>query len=51
MSGDAVLWVAAVAAVVVLALVRVPVTLDFPPRQRSSAASAQVTGQLRVRSG
>ncbi|MET7291577.1 MraY family glycosyltransferase [Streptomyces griseoloalbus] len=50
-SGGAVLWVAAVAAVVVLALVRLPVTPVFRPRQRSSDASPQVTGQLRVRNG
>ncbi|MFG3004489.1 MraY family glycosyltransferase [Streptomyces calvus] len=50
-SGEALLWTGAVAAVVVLALVRLPVTPVFRPRQRSSDASSQVTGQLRVRSG
>ncbi|MFI1419297.1 MraY family glycosyltransferase [Streptomyces sp. NPDC020731] len=50
-SGGAVVWVAAVAAVVVLAFVRLPVTPVFRPRQRSSEASPQVTGRLRVRSG
>ncbi|WP_149548097.1 undecaprenyl/decaprenyl-phosphate alpha-N-acetylglucosaminyl 1-phosphate transferase [Streptomyces marokkonensis] len=50
-SGGAVLWVAAVAVVVVLAFVRLPVTPVFRPRQRSSSASSQVTGQLRVRNG
>lgn len=51
MSGGAVLWVAGVAVVVVLVLVRLPVTPVFRPRQRSSSASSQVTGQLRVRNG
>ncbi|MFF1276057.1 undecaprenyl/decaprenyl-phosphate alpha-N-acetylglucosaminyl 1-phosphate transferase [Streptomyces marokkonensis] len=50
-SWGAVLWVAAVAVVVVLAFVRLPVTPVFRPRQRSSSASSQVTGQLRVRNG
>ncbi|MFF5156306.1 MraY family glycosyltransferase [Streptomyces sp. NPDC000348] len=50
-SGGAAVWVAAVAAVVVLALVRLPVTPVFRPRQRSSEASSQVTGRLRVRNG
>ncbi|MFG2514658.1 MraY family glycosyltransferase [Streptomyces sp. NPDC048584] len=50
-SGSAVLWVAAVAAVIVLALARVPVTPVFRPRQRSAEASGQVTGRLRVRNG
>lgn len=49
--GSAVLWVAAVAAVIVLAFVRLPVTPVFRPRQRSSSVSSQVTGQLRVRNG
>ncbi|MEW1867779.1 MraY family glycosyltransferase [Streptomyces caelestis] len=51
MSGGAVVWVAAVAAVVVLALVRLPVTPVFRPRQRSTEASPQVTERLRVRNG
>ncbi|MDT0405752.1 MULTISPECIES: MraY family glycosyltransferase [Streptomyces] len=50
-SGSAALWVAAVAAVIVLALARVPVTPVFRPRQRSAEASVQVTGRLRVRNG
>ncbi|MFJ3985501.1 MraY family glycosyltransferase [Streptomyces fungicidicus] len=50
-SGGAALWVAAVAAVVVLALLRLPVTPVFRPRQRSSEASVQVSERLRVRSG
>ncbi|GHH91191.1 MraY family glycosyltransferase [Streptomyces capillispiralis] len=50
-SGGAVGWVAAVAAVVVLALVRLPVTPVFRPRQRTATTSSQVTGQLRVRNG
>lgn len=50
-SGGAVVWVAAVAAVVVLALVRLPVTPVFRPRQRSAEASPQVTRRLRVRNG
>ncbi|MEZ3179239.1 undecaprenyl/decaprenyl-phosphate alpha-N-acetylglucosaminyl 1-phosphate transferase [Streptomyces pimonensis] len=50
-SGGAVVWVAAVVMVVVLALVRLPLTPVFRPRQRSSEASSQVTRQLRVRSG
>ncbi|MFE2275847.1 MraY family glycosyltransferase [Streptomyces sp. NPDC059454] len=50
-SGGAVVWVAAVAVVVVLALVRLPITPVFRPRQRSAEASPQVTEQLRVRSG
>ncbi|MFD7772370.1 MraY family glycosyltransferase [Streptomyces sp. NPDC059787] len=50
-SGGAVVWVAAVAAVVVLALVRLPVTPVFRPRQRSSEASPQVRERLRVRNG
>ncbi|MFF8031583.1 MULTISPECIES: undecaprenyl/decaprenyl-phosphate alpha-N-acetylglucosaminyl 1-phosphate transferase [unclassified Streptomyces] len=50
-SGDAVLWVAAVAVMVVLALVRLPTTPVFRPRQRSSTASTQVTEHLRIRGG
>ncbi|MER7486882.1 MraY family glycosyltransferase [Streptomyces sp. NPDC126497] len=50
-SGGATVWVAAVAAVVVLALLRLPVPPVFHPRQRSSEASPQVTDRLRVRSG
>jgi UDP-GlcNAc:undecaprenyl-phosphate GlcNAc-1-phosphate transferase len=44
----AVLWVAAVAAVVVLALLRVPV---YGPRRRPPATSSQVGARLRVRNG
>ncbi|WP_030862958.1 MraY family glycosyltransferase [Streptomyces sp. NRRL S-37] len=51
LSGGAVVWVAAVAAVVVLALVRLPVTPVFRPRQRSTEVSPQVSEQLRVRNG
>lgn len=50
-SGGAAVWVAAVAAVVVLALVRLPVTPVFRPRQRSAEASPQVRERLRVRNG
>ncbi|CAL9525318.1 putative undecaprenyl-phosphate N-acetylglucosaminyl 1-phosphate transferase [Streptomyces sp. enrichment culture] len=50
-SGGAVLWVAGVAAVAVLALVRVSVTPAVPPRQRSSTTSVQVNERLRVRNG
>ncbi|MFC8371663.1 MULTISPECIES: MraY family glycosyltransferase [unclassified Streptomyces] len=50
-SGGAVVWVAAVAAVVVLALVRLPVTPVFRPRQRSAEVSPQVRERLRVRNG
>ncbi|MEW2073821.1 MULTISPECIES: MraY family glycosyltransferase [unclassified Streptomyces] len=50
-SGGAVLWVVAVAAVVVLALVRLPVTPVFHPRQRSAEVSPQVIERLRVRNG
>ncbi|MFI8090853.1 MraY family glycosyltransferase [Streptomyces sp. NPDC086080] len=51
MSGGAALWVAAVAVVVVLGFVRLPVTPAFRARQRSSSVSSQVTTQLRVRDG
>ncbi|MEV6962885.1 MraY family glycosyltransferase [Streptomyces sp. NPDC051207] len=44
----AVLWVAAVAAVVVLALLRVPV---YGPRRRPPVPSSQVGARLRVRNG
>ncbi|MGV4888669.1 undecaprenyl/decaprenyl-phosphate alpha-N-acetylglucosaminyl 1-phosphate transferase [Streptomyces sp. NWU49] len=47
-SGGVVLWAAAVAVVVVLALARVSVTPVLPPRQRSSTASVQVSQRLRV---
>ncbi|MER6624108.1 MraY family glycosyltransferase [Streptomyces sp. NPDC000931] len=50
-SGGAAVWVAAVAAVVVLALVRLPATPVFRPRQRSAEASPQVRERLRVRNG
>ncbi|MFF9485925.1 MraY family glycosyltransferase [Streptomyces sp. NPDC014676] len=50
-SGGAVVWVAAVAAVVVLALVRLPITPVFRPRQRSAEVSPQVSERLRVRNG
>ncbi|GGV19898.1 putative glycosyltransferase [Streptomyces griseoflavus] len=51
LSGGAVLWVVAAVVVAVLVLVRLPVPPAFRARQRSSSESAQVTGQLRVRSG
>ncbi|MGA5122638.1 MraY family glycosyltransferase [Streptomyces pseudogriseolus] len=44
-------WVAAASAVLVLALVRRPVTPVFRPRQRVASASSQVSERLRVRSG
>ncbi|MEU5364504.1 MraY family glycosyltransferase [Streptomyces sp. NPDC005925] len=43
-----VLWVAAVVAIVVLALLRVPV---YGPRRRPRVTSSQVRAQLRVRNG
>ncbi|QER84623.1 undecaprenyl/decaprenyl-phosphate alpha-N-acetylglucosaminyl 1-phosphate transferase [Streptomyces tendae] len=47
----AAMWVAGAAAVLVLGLVRLPVTPVFRPRQRSASASSQVSERLRVRSG
>ncbi|MFE9771337.1 undecaprenyl/decaprenyl-phosphate alpha-N-acetylglucosaminyl 1-phosphate transferase [Streptomyces sp. NPDC005931] len=44
-------WVAAVALVVVVALLRVPVYGNFRPRRGSPVASSQVSARLRVRSG
>lgn len=51
LSPGAAWWVAAGAAVLVLMLVRRPVTPVYPPRQRVASASPQVSGRLRVRSG
>ncbi|MDN3268200.1 undecaprenyl/decaprenyl-phosphate alpha-N-acetylglucosaminyl 1-phosphate transferase [Streptomyces sp. MA15] len=51
LSPGAVGWVAAAAAVLVLVLVRRPVTPVFHPRQRVASASSQVSERLRVSSG
>ncbi|MFJ7016444.1 MraY family glycosyltransferase [Streptomyces albogriseolus] len=51
LSPGAAWWVAAAAAVLVLVLVRRPVTPVFRPRQRVASASSQVSERLRVRSG